>query len=107
VHRSDDRRIPGRSIMSARASLRCDGSSSTRPRGARMELKSSARTLTVAVAAATLALTGCGGDGDDDGGATAAGDGDIQLIQEGKLTVCTHLPYEPFQFQDESGEVVG
>jgi polar amino acid transport system substrate-binding protein len=71
-----------------------------------MKLISSARTLSFALAAAALAISGCGGDDDDDD-TTAAGDGDIQLIQEGKLTVCTHLPYEPFQYQDESGEVVG
>lgn len=70
-----------------------------------MKLTSSARTLSFILAAAALAISGCGGDDDDD--TTAAGDGDIQLIQEGKLTVCTHLPYEPFQYQDESGEVVG
>jgi polar amino acid transport system substrate-binding protein len=58
-----------------------------------------------AAVAAVLAISGCGGDDGDD---TATGDSDeIQLIQEGKLTVCTHLPYEPFQYQDESGEVVG
>ena len=70
-----------------------------------MKLTSSARTLSFVLAAAALAISGCGGDDDDD--TTAAGDGDIQLIQEGTLTVCTHLPYEPFQYQDESGEVVG
>lgn len=56
--------------------------------------------------AAALLIAGCGGDDDDDGTATQA-EGDIELIEEGKLTVCTHLPYEPFQFQDDSGEVVG
>jgi polar amino acid transport system substrate-binding protein len=71
-----------------------------------MKLKSSARTLSFVLAAAALAISGCGGDDDDDD-TTTAGDGDIQLLQEGKLTVCTHLPYEPFQYQDESGEVVG
>jgi len=28
-------------------------------------------------------------------------------IQPGKLLVCTHLSYKPFQFKDESGKVVG
>lgn len=67
----------------------------------------SARTLGFLLAAAALAISACGGDDDDADDTTAADDGDIELIQEGKLTVCTHLPYEPFQFQDESGEVVG
>ena len=67
----------------------------------------SARTLGSFLAAAALAVSACGGDDDDADDTTAASDSDIQLIQEGKLTVCTHLPYEPFQYQDESGEVVG
>jgi polar amino acid transport system substrate-binding protein len=29
-----------------------------------------------------------------------------QVIEEGKLTVCTHLPYEPFQYK-QGGEIVG
>ena len=31
----------------------------------------------------------------------------VKLIQQGKLTVCTHLPYAPFQSKDASGKVVG
>ncbi|HEX6234560.1 MAG TPA: transporter substrate-binding domain-containing protein [Jiangellaceae bacterium] len=70
-----------------------------------MKFISSTRMFGFAAVAAVLAISGCGGDDGDD---TATGDSDeIQLIQEGKLTVCTHLPYEPFQYQDESGEVVG
>lgn len=57
-------------------------------------------------AAAALIISGCGGD-DDEGATTEAGDDEIALINEGKLTVCTHLPYEPFQAQDDSGEIVG
>ena len=30
----------------------------------------------------------------------------VKLIEEGKLTVCTHLPYEPFQYK-QGGEIVG
>lgn len=62
------------------------------------------RVLGVA-AAAVLLIAGCGDDEDDGGAATSTGD--IELVKEGKLTVCTHLPYEPFQHQDDSGEVVG
>ncbi len=29
------------------------------------------------------------------------------LVEAGKLLVCTHLSYKPFQFKDESGKVVG
>ncbi|WP_240979582.1 ABC transporter substrate-binding protein [Streptomyces sp. HNM0574] len=35
-----------------------------------------------------------------------AGGSEIRLVSEGKLTVCTHLPYEPFQFK-KSGKIVG
>lgn len=29
------------------------------------------------------------------------------LVAAGKLTVCTHLAYKPFQFKDDSGKIVG
>jgi polar amino acid transport system substrate-binding protein len=70
-----------------------------------MKLTTSTRTLSVAAAAALFAVAGCGGDDGDD--TTTENDGEIQLIEDGKLTVCTHLPYQPFQFEDESGDVVG
>jgi polar amino acid transport system substrate-binding protein len=66
--------------------------------------------LRIAVAsAAVLALTlsACGSDSDSGGGsedkAKAAG---ITLVKPGKLTVCTHLPYKPFQYKDGT-KVVG
>jgi polar amino acid transport system substrate-binding protein len=37
---------------------------------------------------------------DDDGDAAAAGDFD--LVSEGALTVCSDIPYEPFEFADDS-----
>ena len=59
--------------------------------------------LVVAVAAlGVLALTGCA---KKDQGETQAGG--VKLIAKGKLTVCTHLPYAPFQSKDASGKVVG
>jgi len=70
-----------------------------------MKLTTSTRTLSVAAAAALFAIAGCGGDNGDE--TTTENDGEIQLIEDGKLTVCTHLPYQPFQFEDESGDVVG
>lgn len=58
-------------------------------------------TATAAVGAlALLVLAGCGGD---EGGTTDSG---VELVTAGTLTTCTHLPYEPFQFQ-EGDEVVG
>lgn len=57
--------------------------------------------LIVAIVAA-LALAGCA---KKDQGETQAGG--VKLIEKGKLTVCTHLPYAPFQSKDASGKVVG
>ena len=63
------------------------------------------RTFPVALGAATLAvvLAGCGGGG---GEAAAPAAGGVELVNDGQLTTCTHLPYEPFQFQQGS-EIVG
>ena len=67
--------------------------------------------LPVAVIAATaLSLAACGseepteepGAGGTEGGAAS----EVELVSEGQLTTCTHLPYEPFQF-NRDGEVVG
>lgn len=44
-----------------------------------------------AVAALTLSLAACGSDSDNDEGA---------LVSEGKLTVCSDLPYAPFEYED-------
>lgn len=54
----------------------------------------------ICAAALTLVLPACS---QDEGGTV---DG-IDLVEAKALTVCTHLPYKPFQFTDESGEVVG
>ncbi|MFB7292257.1 transporter substrate-binding domain-containing protein [Actinacidiphila glaucinigra] len=67
------------------------------------------RSVAVAAgSAAVLILTaGCtssGNDGKDNGSATAGAG--VPLVAEGKLTTCTHLPYPPFQFEQD-GEVVG
>jgi polar amino acid transport system substrate-binding protein len=61
------------------------------------------RILATAVSAAALALTVAGCAKDD---TTATTDSGIELVKEGTLTICTHLPYEPFEFT-EGGEVVG
>lgn len=47
-----------------------------------------------------LALSACS----QDEGATVDG---IHLVQKDALTVCTHLPYKPFQFANDQGDVVG
>ncbi|MEV0621194.1 ABC transporter substrate-binding protein [Nonomuraea sp. NPDC050404] len=58
--------------------------------------------------AAALTLTACGSESGTDSGTTSAtAAGGAQLVQPGKLTVCTNIPYEPFQFKDETGKIVG
>ncbi|WP_435372396.1 ABC transporter substrate-binding protein [Streptomyces ficellus] len=55
-----------------------------------------------AAAAGLLLVAGCGNG--DEGPAVAAGG--VPVVQKGKLTTCTHLPYPPFQFERD-GEIVG
>ena len=72
-----------------------------------MQLKSLTTAKVAAKAAALLAagaltLTACGG------GSTpaATSEGGVPLINAGKLTVCSDVPYEPFEFQKD-GKIVG
>jgi len=69
--------------------------------------KSRLTAATAAATAAVLALSACGsgdsGSGGSEDKAKAAG---ITLVKPGKLTVCTHLPYKPFQYKDGT-KVVG
>ncbi|MBP2321963.1 polar amino acid transport system substrate-binding protein [Kibdelosporangium banguiense] len=56
-----------------------------------------------------LATAGCAekiDSGAPAGGSTSGGASAVQLIESGKLKVCTHLPYKPFQFS-EGGKTVG
>ncbi len=53
--------------------------------------------------AAVVVLSAAGCAKDDTTTTTESG---AELISEGTLTICTHLPYEPFEFT-EGGEVVG
>lgn len=62
----------------------------------------SLRALSVAGVLA-LGLSACGGGGDD-GGDDAAAAGDLALVNEGTLTVCSDVPYPPFEDFDESAE---
>ena len=56
------------------------------------------------LAAAVLALGACG----DDEETTAGGSDkpDVGLIKDGEIVTCTHLPYQPFQFE-QGGKIVG
>ncbi len=61
------------------------------------------RAIATGISVAALALTAAGCAKDDTTATTESG---IELVNEGTLTICTHLPYEPFEFTD-GGEVVG
>lgn len=64
------------------------------------------RSISSAVAAATLlvVVAGCGGGGTAPPAAEQPAG--VDLVTDGKLTTCTSLPYEPFQFQ-EGDRIVG
>jgi polar amino acid transport system substrate-binding protein len=65
------------------------------------------RTIGILAAASGLGLmAGCSSSDDSgsSGGSTAAGG--VSLVKSGTLTVCTHLPYKPFEY-DDGGQVVG
>lgn len=65
----------------------------------------------VTAALAAAALAGCGsssgGSATTSAAAATSAASTVKLIAAGKLTVCTHLPYAPFQFPDDSGKIVG
>lgn len=56
-------------------------------------------------ATATLALAGCATGSDDAGSDTEpTADNEYGLIEAGTLTVCSDIPYAPFEFEDPSTE---
>ncbi|WP_025272540.1 transporter substrate-binding domain-containing protein [Haloglycomyces albus] len=57
----------------------------------------------VATATLTVALSACGGGATS---TTTSGGYTVTLVDEEKLTVCTNLPYVPFQYE-EDGDIVG
>ncbi|MEU5551620.1 basic amino acid ABC transporter substrate-binding protein [Micromonospora sp. NPDC047793] len=68
-----------------------------------MTVQSPVRKVCLVVAVAALVVTaGCAKE--DKSEVQASG---VKLIEKGKLTVCTHLPYPPFQSKDAAGEVIG
>lgn len=56
----------------------------------------------ISVVALSLAVAGCAKDETS----TTTTESGVSLVKDGTLTICTHLPYEPFEFT-EGGEVVG
>jgi len=61
------------------------------------------RNFAIVLGAAAVVLSAAGCARDDTTTTTESG---AELISEDTLTICTHLPYEPFEFT-EGGEVVG
>lgn len=66
--------------------------------------------LSIRIGALGLALVASGalaaGCGQGDGGETSTSPQGYELVQDGRVTTCTHLPYRPFQFQ-QGDKVVG
>ncbi|WP_024817742.1 ABC transporter substrate-binding protein [Arthrobacter sp. 31Y] len=58
--------------------------------------------IAAVLAAGALALTACGGSSTP----AASSESGLKLINAGKLTVCSDVPYEPFEFQKD-GKIVG
>ena len=56
--------------------------------------------------ALAIASAGCGSSDSGSGGASAPNGSAVKLVQAGKLTTCTNLPYPPFQFK-QGDKVVG
>lgn len=70
--------------------------------------RSSLASFTAVLAGGALVLAGCGGGEAPQAGGSASTTGGIQLVNAGKLTLCTHLEYKPFEYRDSgSGKVVG
>lgn len=73
------------------------------------------RLLALAATASALALTlsGCANYSSSAAATSAAPAGSSAaadlptLVSSGKLLVCTHLAYKPFQYKDDAGKVVG
>jgi polar amino acid transport system substrate-binding protein len=63
-----------------------------------------ARALAV-LAVGALSLTACGG-GSSSGGSSPAAGNELGLINPGTLTVCSDIPYPPFEFE-KGGEYTG
>ena len=57
-----------------------------------------------------LAATGCGDDDEEEaesGTGSASAVAEVDTIESGVLTVCSDVPYAPFEYEDESGEIIG
>ena len=62
----------------------------------------SMKALGLVLACLVLTVSGCGSD-DDGGGSSSGGTGsDLEVAEEGTLTVCSDTPYKPFEYPDKS-----
>lgn len=84
-------------------------------------MRRTTRRASALLAALALTVAACGGDDADDGAettddgaettddGTAEDDGEaagnLELINEGTLTVCSDIPYEPFEFEDPDSDI--
>lgn len=62
--------------------------------------------LGLAAVATTLSLTACGGSDGSDGSSASGGSAgsDLSLVSDGTLTVCSDVPYAPFEDFDKSSK---
>ncbi|MCW2569140.1 MAG: putative amino acid transporter [Mycobacterium sp.] len=67
-------------------------------------MRTTSRRVGILAVAAALVLTAAGCAKKDTGATSASG---VKLVKAGQLTVCTHLPYAPFQFEAADRKVVG
>ena len=58
--------------------------------------------LLASLAALSFIVASCGGSD-----SSSTEEGALSTIAEGKLTVCSDAPYEPFEFQDADGNWTG
>lgn len=72
-----------------------------------MKSRHTMRSLVAVAAASLLALAGCGSSDSPTPSGPATNASGVALVSPGKLTVCTHLPYAPFQSNDDSGKTIG
>ena len=59
-----------------------------------------------ALAALSLVVAACGGSSESSDTTAAAG-GSLELVKDGSLTVCSEVPYEPFEYKAEDGTYTG
>lgn len=69
-----------------------------------MTIRNVVRGLALA-SAMSLVLAACGSDGDDGDTGTGAAPKELNLINSGTLTVCSDVPYAPFEDFDKDSEL--